>query len=174
VISVLYCTCFPWWFESGASRWWRWWTRSTDLQDQLVVGVGCWICSQVLSFSGGSNEKGKPFAFFLNFVTIFYIWHLILVQSFSIIMYFIVLKFFVFSEFWIRGFTMMTTTTSRMDRKHLEISLLGFEFESGCAGALPSWATVRIRHRADFFRGVSSSTRLYVLLYDYDFCGIVS
>jgi hypothetical protein len=157
---------------------WVWGFTTTTMMNKKhrfarSVGGWCWVCSQVLSFSGGRNEKDKPFAFFLKFVTIFYILHLILVQSFSIIMYFIVLKFFVFSEFWIRGFTTMMTTTSTMDRKHLEISLLGFEFESGCAGALPSWATVRIHHRADFFWGVGSSTRHYVLLYDFWFLGRV-
>jgi hypothetical protein len=50
--------------------------------------------------------------------------------SFEIIT-FIVQKFLVFSEFWVRGFT------TRTDREHLKISLL--EFESGCArGPFPA------------------------------------
>jgi hypothetical protein len=69
--------------------------------------------------------------------------------------YFIQLYLVIFLNIFIECFE--SGASSRWtDRKCLKISCLS-GFESGCAGALPSCATVRVHQRADFLRGVGGS-----------------
>jgi hypothetical protein len=81
---------------------------STSLRDRWV-GDGWWVYSQVLSFFRWKECKAQTLCILPKVCNyFFYIWYLLLIQSFAKIMYRAeILR--IFSEFWVRGFTIGNT-----------------------------------------------------------------